>query len=175
MLLFCAWLCFDSSPCAHCQHYCLPALLVSLLISSSCFTPGSRYLFSYPFIAPCVSLSFVRLLWLLPFALTVVVCIAYLSCLVSFRLQCSLLLVCFPALPVRSVTRGLPPASTVPGSLQTRWWTRISELPWLASFPLPFAACSSCCYPPICVIVDSTSTQTVYGSAYHLFRLYSVK
>ncbi len=30
------------------------------------FTPGSRYLFSFPFIAPCVSLSFVRLLWLSP-------------------------------------------------------------------------------------------------------------
>ncbi len=42
----CAWLCFDSSPHAHCQRDCFPTLLVSLFVSSSYFTPGSHFLFS---------------------------------------------------------------------------------------------------------------------------------
>ncbi len=98
-MILCAWLCFDSSPRVHCQHYCFPALLVSLLVSSSWFTPGSCYLFSFSFIAPCVSLSFVRLLWLFPHCSDCIVGIAHLlSCLVQAPVLVTASL--FPAPPL---------------------------------------------------------------------------
>ncbi len=66
VVVLCAWLCFDSSPRARCPCGCVSTSLVSLLISSSSLTMVIVHLVIFPFIAPRVSLSFVKLLWFIP-------------------------------------------------------------------------------------------------------------
>ncbi len=82
--------CFDSSPRAHCQRvYSPPPLFLcslALIVSHQVLVIS----LAFPFIAPRVSLSFVRLLCFSQYSdCHSLFNVKYLPCLVSFRLQCS--------------------------------------------------------------------------------------
>ncbi len=167
VVVLCTWLCFDSSPLARCPRGCVSAPIVSLLVSSSSFTPGScssRYLPLYSTLCFAVFCQTVVVYTIVltaigHYCLPVLSCLAQAPVLVAASLfSCTFLCAQVPV----GLSRHLPSLGLC-GFSSGLFCLSLGLANCLAGFvsAAMFTASASLCHPPIRVVRDSMFSQTV--------------